>query len=59
MGKDLRHAEMRLMLTKMIWSFDLELHVRSEKWMNEWKVHDVEEGRVCCAGEKIREGLDR
>jgi hypothetical protein len=29
---------MRLILAKMIWSFDLELDPRSENWMDECKI---------------------
>lgn len=38
LGKNLAHAEMRLILAKMIWSFDMELDPRSENWMDECKI---------------------
>lgn len=38
LGKNLAYAEMRLILAKIIWSFDLELDAASENWMRECKV---------------------
>ncbi|KAK0344296.1 hypothetical protein LTR94_014996 [Friedmanniomyces endolithicus] len=35
LGKNLAYAEMRLIMAKMIWSFDLELDPRSANWMDE------------------------
>ncbi|KAL1897469.1 hypothetical protein Sste5346_004207 [Sporothrix stenoceras] len=32
-GKNLAYAEMRLILAKMIWNFEMELHPRSEGWL--------------------------
>lgn len=37
LGKNLALAEMRLILAKMIWSFDLELQPQSLNWNNECK----------------------
>ena len=36
--QNLAYAEMRLILAKIIWSFDLELDPKSENWMKECKV---------------------
>lgn len=36
--QNLAYAEMRLILAKMIWSFDLELDPRSQDWSKECKV---------------------
>ncbi|KAK0970866.1 hypothetical protein LTR54_017896 [Friedmanniomyces endolithicus] len=38
LGKNLASAEMRLIMAKIIWSFDLELDPRSANWMDECKV---------------------
>lgn len=38
LGKNLAYAEMRLILAKMIWSFNLELDPKSSNWMQECKV---------------------
>ncbi|KAK0366314.1 hypothetical protein LTR59_001306 [Friedmanniomyces endolithicus] len=35
LGKNLAYAEMRLIMAKMIWSFELELDPRSANWMDE------------------------
>ncbi|KAJ5648686.1 cytochrome P450 [Penicillium lividum] len=32
-GKNLAYAEMRLILAKMVWNFEMELDPRSEKWL--------------------------
>ncbi|OCK74493.1 cytochrome P450 [Lepidopterella palustris CBS 459.81] len=32
-GKNLAYAEMRLILAKMVWNFDIELDPRSENWL--------------------------
>lgn len=39
--QNLAYAEMRLILAKLMWSFDLELDTRSNKWMEECKVMTV------------------
>lgn len=36
--QNLAYAEMRLILAKTVWSFDLELNPKSENWMRECKV---------------------
>lgn len=41
LGKNLAYAEMRLILAKMIWSFDMELDKSCENWMEECKVMTV------------------
>lgn len=38
LGKNLAYAEMRLILAKIIWSFDLELDPKSKNWIEECKV---------------------
>jgi len=38
LGKNLAYAEMRLILAKIIWSFDLELQPQSVNWMTECRV---------------------
>jgi len=38
LGKNLAYAEMRLIMAKMIWSFDFELQPESQNWMQECKV---------------------
>ncbi|KAK4953295.1 hypothetical protein LTR10_009004 [Elasticomyces elasticus] len=40
-GKNLAYAEMRLILAKMIWSFDLELDSRSATWMDRCYVNTL------------------
>ncbi|KAK4902586.1 hypothetical protein LTR27_000523 [Elasticomyces elasticus] len=40
-GKNLAYAEMRLILAKMIWSFDLELDQRSATWMDRCYVNTL------------------
>ena len=41
LGKNLAYAEMRLILAKMIWSFDLELDPACDKWIEECEVRTV------------------
>ncbi|KAK5174974.1 uncharacterized protein LTR77_000110 [Saxophila tyrrhenica] len=41
LGKNLAYAEMRLILAKMIWSFDLELDPKSDDWMKRCKVNTL------------------
>lgn len=36
--QNLAYAEMRLILTKIVWSFDLELDPKSNNWEQECKV---------------------
>lgn len=36
--QNLAYAEMRLILAKVIWTFDLKLDAKSEDWMQECKV---------------------
>ncbi|RFU24287.1 hypothetical protein B7463_g12050, partial [Scytalidium lignicola] len=38
LGRNLAYAEMRLIMAKIIWSFDLELETRSEDWMDRCRV---------------------
>ncbi|KAF9891541.1 hypothetical protein FE257_004008 [Aspergillus nanangensis] len=38
-GKNLAYAEMRLILARMIWNFDLELDPRSEGWLERNVLH--------------------
>ncbi|OTB09038.1 hypothetical protein M426DRAFT_316328 [Hypoxylon sp. CI-4A] len=38
LGRNLAYAEMRLILAKIIWSFDLELEDRSQDWLEQCKV---------------------
>ncbi|KAI5371060.1 Putative cytochrome P450 [Septoria linicola] len=37
-GKNLAHAEMRLIMAKLIWSFDMELDSKSEDWLERCRV---------------------
>nr|POE96394.1 isotrichodermin c-15 hydroxylase [Quercus suber] len=37
LGKNLAYAEMRLILAKMVWSFDMELDARSQNWMEDMR----------------------
>ncbi|CAI7600061.1 unnamed protein product [Penicillium crustosum] len=38
LGRNLAHAELRIILAKMVWSFDLELEERSQDWLSRCKV---------------------
>ncbi|KAI7712361.1 putative P450 monooxygenase [Hortaea werneckii] len=38
LGKNLAYAEMRLLMAKVVWSFDFELDARSENWFQRNKV---------------------
>lgn len=38
LGKNLAYAEMRLVMSKMIWTFDLELDNSSQDWLSRCKV---------------------
>ncbi|KAK4547942.1 hypothetical protein LTR36_010661 [Oleoguttula mirabilis] len=38
LGKNLAYAEMRLIMAKIVWSFDFELDAQSANWMAECKV---------------------
>ena len=38
LGKNLAYAEMRLILAKLMWSFDMKLDVKSEDWLERCKV---------------------
>ncbi len=38
LGKNLARAEMRLILAKLLWRFDVELDEYSEKWMAGQKI---------------------
>ncbi|KAF7596239.1 hypothetical protein BBP40_002772 [Aspergillus hancockii] len=38
LGKNLAHAEMRLILAKLVWSFDMELEERSWDWIDRCRV---------------------
>ena len=37
----LAQAEMRLILARLLWNFDLELEERSQRWMDEMKMYIV------------------
>lgn len=38
LGVNLAHAEMRLILAKFIWSFDMELEEKSRDWLDRCRV---------------------
>ncbi|KAJ5588206.1 benzoate 4-monooxygenase cytochrome P450 [Penicillium hordei] len=38
LGRNLAHAELRIILAKMVWSFDLELEEKSQDWLSRCKV---------------------
>ncbi|CAG8902802.1 unnamed protein product [Penicillium egyptiacum] len=38
LGRNLAHAELRIIVAKMIWSFDLDLEERSQDWLSRCKV---------------------
>lgn len=41
MGKNLAYAEMRLMLAKMVWTFDMELDEGVGDWVSRCKVKQL------------------
>ncbi|KAF7185028.1 Cytochrome P450 monooxygenase [Pseudocercospora fuligena] len=41
LGKNLAYAEMRLIMAKMIWSFDMQLESQSRDWIQRCKVHTL------------------
>ncbi|TDZ54052.1 Cytochrome P450 monooxygenase alt3 [Colletotrichum trifolii] len=38
-GKSMAYAELRIVVTKLLWNFDLELVDRSEEWVNKQKIY--------------------
>ncbi|EME87800.1 uncharacterized protein MYCFIDRAFT_71270 [Pseudocercospora fijiensis CIRAD86] len=41
LGKNLAYAEMRLIMAKMVWSFDMELELQSRDWIQRCRVHTL------------------
>ncbi|KAF4951581.1 hypothetical protein FGADI_7356 [Fusarium gaditjirri] len=41
LGKNLAYAEMRLILARLLWNFDLELQPRSENWIADQKTYSL------------------